>query len=158
MTNSDWISALALLVAGGALALEVRRWFESGPSLKLSVMGDAIMMPYDDGEPRLALTVRNVGNAPTTLTHMVLHGFQTPWDKVRRKPCFSAVVNNADIPFEMGINKSWTGRVLYGPEISDLRAKGQLYVGVVSAHRDRDYLIKVPPPREDIPTETQLSP
>lgn len=149
MTNSDWISIIALAVAAGALALEIRRWFESGPKLTLSVMSDALLMPDNDGIPRLALTVRNRGNAPTTLTHMILFGFESKWQKFRNKQCFSAVSTTPNIPYELGVNQTWIGMGRYTEETQKLREKGQLYVGVISAHSDKNYLIRVKPPKEE---------
>lgn len=145
MTHSDWISLIALAIASGALALEIRRWFEGGPRLNFSVIGDALIMPDGDGEMRIALTVRNRGNAPTMLTHLVLYGYETRWKKFRNDSCFAAVGTDPSIPCELGLNRSWTGIVRYMPELTKLREDGKLYVGVVSAHSDKNFLIKVPP-------------
>ena len=52
MTLSDIIAVLALLTSGGALALEVRRWFESGP--KLLCWGDRLSLEQELSEARAA--------------------------------------------------------------------------------------------------------
>ncbi len=154
MTTSDWIAALALLVSGAALGLEVRRWFETKPRLRLSVMGDAIQFPADDREPKLALNVINRGSSPTTLTHMVTFVYPSRWKRWRNKPTFAAVVNSPTIPFELGANKSWTGLMVYSPETSKARADGTLYVGVIASHTDRYSLQRVPPEKSNVPKKT----
>lgn len=67
--NSDWIAIFAVIIASGALALEIRRWFESGVRLSVSVMADAQLaggLEEDDAE-YLGVFVVNRGNTPTTI-------------------------------------------------------------------------------------------
>ena len=75
MTASEWCSVLALIISSGGFALQYRNWFMSGPRLRISIMGDAMVIP-DDGEgPRAAITVINRGTEPTVITHMVVYAF-----------------------------------------------------------------------------------
>ena len=117
------------MIASFALALEVRRWFESGPRLSLSVMGDALFFPQTDGNPRLALTVINRGTTSTTLSNMVLFGYTSRWQKWRKKPFFTAIVPQPDIPFELGANKFWLASLTYDEETIGMRRKGQRIQG-----------------------------
>ena len=153
LNPSDWIAVLALVVASGALALEVRRWFESGPRLHLSLMADAVEFPHGDGEPKLALTVINRGGASTTLTHMVGYVYPSRWAKYRHRPAYAGLVNSSRIPSEIGINHTWMGMMNYAPKLSEARQKGQLYVGVIASHASGVFLVWVPPPRDDLPNE-----
>ena len=151
MDFSNWVSLAALAIASGALALEVRRWRESGPRLHLSCMADAVTFPDDNGEPKLALTVINRGAAPTTLTHMVGYIYKSPWQRIRHHPSTAGVVAANNIPFQLGVNQTWIGMMTYNEKTSDARKKGHLYVGVISAHSSGHFLVRVPPPKTDIP-------
>lgn len=153
MSVTDWLAIIAIVISSGALFLEIRRWFESKPHLDLTVMRDAISFPYDDGKPKLALTVINRGGTPTTLTHAVGFLFASRWQKLRRKPYQAWLVNSPKIPAELGVNKTWIDTMLYNDETLEGRAKGHLYVGVIAAHRNREFLIRVPAKGPNVPKE-----
>jgi hypothetical protein len=68
------------------------------------------------------------------------------------------LVNSTTIPFQLDVNKSWMGYMIYNDEAQAYRAKGQLYIGVISAHSNKNYLVKVPPEKKDrIPMKRSLS-
>ena len=78
------ISLWALGVSGGSLCvalcvfvLELRRWFNEGVRLSMSVMVDAEIFGagQQEGNIYVAVTVTNRGNAATTITHMVLYDY-----------------------------------------------------------------------------------
>ncbi len=144
INTSDWIAILALIVASGALALELRRWFDSKPRLLLSVMGDAKTFPHDDGAEKFAITVINRGSEPTVLSHMVAYTFPTWWRRRRFRPSATWFIPERTIPFELGVNKHWVGIGPYDANLRAARDRGELYVGVVATHSDKNFLIKVP--------------
>lgn len=147
MISGQWASYLALLVSGGALALEVRRWIESGVRLRLSLMADAIEFPDDDGQKKAVLTVENYGSAPTTLTHFVVYTYQSVFHRLLRKPKLSGFVNTVSLqklPHKLDLAGIWMGRLNYDDRILEFRNKGQLYLGVMGTHRKNPILIKVP--------------
>jgi hypothetical protein len=43
------------------------------------------------------------------------------------------------IPREVDVNQIWTAQMNYEQDMSDARAKGLLYVGVISAHSNREF-------------------
>jgi hypothetical protein len=153
----DPIATIALIISAGALALEVRRWFESGPKLILNVMSDAGVIGGidEDNRPKFALTVTNRGSMPTVITHMILFGYKNWLSKIRGKPFFTAIIPNPapthPIPFHLDSNKYWIGVGYYRgdkKEIQEMRAKGQLYCGVICTHSSKEYLIKLQPKKE----------
>jgi hypothetical protein len=155
MNTSEWIAVIALIISSGGFAINLRNWFMSGPRLHLSVMPDAISMPDDGQGTRVALNVINRGTTATMLTHMVVYSFPSLWRRWRFKAELSGLVNSTNIPFELDVNKSWLGYMFYNKEAEDYRAKGQLYIGVISAHSNKNFLIKVPPEKDKkTPTKT----
>lgn len=153
MQLSDFIAALALLVSGGALALEIRRWFEAGPKIHISLIADAVMMPDDGQGDRLAITVYNRGGVPTTVTHMIVFAMHPRWQFWRRQKdrMLAGVVNTVvqPIPHELGINQRWMGMMRYDDRTNGFRQAGQLYVGVLCSHSSREYLVRVPPKKAE---------
>jgi len=44
----------------------------------------------------------------------------------------------------------WIGIVYYDEMMSAARAMGEVYVGIYATHSNREFLIKVPPERNDL--------
>ena len=157
METSDTIAIVALITASAAFGLEVRRWFEAGVRLRLSVIPDALMIPNTDDKKRLCLTVINRGLAPTTISHFIALGYKTPFHRFLKKGYLNANVNQdagaEPLPKHLAANTSWLGVLVYTPQIEEIRSKGQLYVGVVGHHRDKMYLKKVPKPKKERVTD-----
>jgi hypothetical protein len=150
MGASDWIAILALAISCGALALEVRRWVESGPRLHLSVMNEGKYSGDDEDNTYIFVTVPNRGSAPTTIQYLTLHLFDNWIMRLRNKPSWSALIPNpspwlSPIPFEVATNKMWHGGARYEHGLEDRRETGKLYIGVGASHRNRFYYKRVRP-------------
>lgn len=147
MTMTDFIATLALVIAAATFALQAKQWFDSGPRLHLSVMGDAVEFPVSDGRPKLALTVTNRGNEPTQLTHIIAFSYASRWKRFRKKTYQTGIIQSPLIPAALEPKRYWIGMMNYDDNLRTTRAKGQLYVGVIATYRDREYLVQVPLPR-----------
>lgn len=158
------ISLWALGIAGGSLAittglfcLEVRRWFDEGVRLSMSVIVEAKLYggPVKDENTYLAITLTNRGSAPTTLTNMVLYDFPSrlarwlpsyPKWLVRwlksKLPKTMIVPNpgNQPLPYVLEPGYNWHGRVIHNSDLIKMIDKGGLYVGVVGSHSDKAFL------------------
>jgi hypothetical protein len=156
--TANVIALFALLVAGGAFALELRRWVEGGPRLSLSIMADATMFPVDDGKRRMLLTVANIGGMPTQVTHMIAFAYPTPFHRIFAtplhrifgwKPEFGGFINNPQaapqfaVPYRLDIGDRWMGMMLWDDDLLKWRAQGHLYVGVHTSHSNKRFLKKV---------------
>jgi hypothetical protein len=93
----DWwtivVAAYAAIVATGALALEIRRWFESGPRLSIRVMPEAEMVPAIDSKNAtyLLAVATNRGNLPTTITNFALLDYGSWRGHLRRKHTWAGI-------------------------------------------------------------------
>jgi hypothetical protein len=101
----DWakpeviVAVYAAFVGTVALYLEVRRWFKTGPRLKITLMVDAMTIggdPQFDEEDLIFVTVINRGNAPTMITNMLLWEM-TWWQKLRRRPNRTMIIPNPQL-------------------------------------------------------------
>lgn len=151
MNITDATAVLAVAMSGGALALEVRRWQESGPRLHLQIMGDASTFPVDDGERKLLLTVTNRGSAPTQITHFVVFAWSNPIKRILGKQGYvngfvkgSPVSGLTHLPSRLDVGDRWMGIMIHASDTDAARAKGHLYVGVCASHSSRYFLKKVP--------------
>lgn len=156
------ISLWALGVSGGSLCvalcvfvLELRRWFNEGVRLSMSVMVDAEIFGagQQEGNIYVAVTVTNRGNAATTITHMVLYDYPSQFalrlpSRLRRRfksqrPNTFVVVNPilpgmpGQLPFVLEPGRNWQGMAVHTPELERMIQAGRLYVGVIGSHSDK---------------------
>ena len=155
------VSAGSLSVALGVFVLELRRWFDEGVRLSISVMVDAETFGggHQDGNTYIAATVTNRGTAATTITHMVLYDYPTqfalwlPSRLCRRlksqRPKTFVVVNPilpgmlGQLPFVLEPGRNWQGMAIHTPELEHMIEAGRLYVGVIGSHSDNTLFRRV---------------
>jgi hypothetical protein len=147
---TDWwtiiIAAYAAIVATGALALEIRRWFESGPRLSLHIMPKTEMInaPGTEGNTYLFATVTNRGSAPTTITHFELCDYGSWFGRLRSKPTWRSLVLHphpsphvSNLPAITQPGQIWQGMALYEHDL-EKRIEGRwLYVMIHASHTDK---------------------
>lgn len=150
---ADIIAIYAAIVATSALALEVRRWFESAIRLTVNLMPEAKMSDDPTDRTYLAVFVVNRGSAPTTITHFALYEYPSAWARFRRKQSWSAIVLRPappgtphNLPQQVDPNVQWTGIAVYDDELMERRKRGHLYVAISATHSDKPALKRVPRP------------
>ncbi len=163
-----WEVAVAIygaVVATGVLFLELRRWVESEARLIISVVPEAVFfnVPGADGNTYIGVTVINRGGAPTTITNLTIHSFDSWWARLRFRPNRSAVVTNPGmpggpqvVPQELSPGQIWHGFVLHDDGLLEWMKSPHFCVAIHATHRDRPALKrvrlkpKVPLPEEEI--------
>lgn len=155
VTNWDIIIAIvavyAAIISTSALALEIRRWIETGPRLHLTALAPMITInvPGCDGKRFLCLTVINRGSAPTTLNTCVLAQYPSYWHRWYHKPKKAAVIANPNLvgselilPKVLNSGEVWSGYGNY-EELKEWIDTGQLYVGVYASHKNKPIMTKI---------------
>ena len=152
-----FIAAASLITAISSFLLDVRRRFNEGVRLSLSVMVEAKLYGgnVDDENSYISIIVTNRGNTSTTLTNMVLYDFpgrflflfqKCPRWLVRslriKPPKTMIVVNpgNQPLPHVLESGHNWYGRVVHDPVLIKMIDKGGLYVGVLASHSNNAFL------------------
>ena len=151
----DWtiiVAAYAAIVATGALALEVRRWFESGPRLNIQVMPEmkTFNMPGTEDNTYLIADVANRGNSPTTITHFAMRDFGSWFGRLRSKAKWSGIVVRPypagaapNIPAKLEPGERWSGMALHNDELRSAIDAGWLYVLIYASHSDKPIMQRV---------------
>lgn len=146
----DGAAIYAAVVSTGALFLEVRRWFESGPRLKVTIMCPAVQFGgrEKDKNEYLAVTVSNRGDVPTSVTHFTLHEYPSFLSRLRRRATWNAIVPSqgnpqAELPHHLEPGRYWIGMAKYEGKLKELAEKGTLYVGIFAVHYGNAVLVKV---------------
>jgi|SRR5271165_1583247 len=171
------ISAGSLVVAACAFVLELRRWFDEGVKLSMSVMPDAKLLGggVQDDKMYLAITVANRGAAATTITHMVLYNypdrlslflskfpiviFKRPrflWRWFAKHGPQTFIVNTVRMPLPHVLEpgRNWHGMAVHTPETDKMIGNGRLFVGVIGSHSGKTLFRRVrrwTPPKDAKP-------
>ena len=153
---ASWVAVYAAIVATGALFLEIRRWFESGPRLRLTFMVDAEMLPRGDDNSYIVVTVAHRGSAPTTLTHFVLVTYPSVAKRLRRRPERQMYVPQPSTaqpaPHLLEPGAHWIGMAIQEKELEPFIDAGTLWAEVYATHADRPARIRLkrrPRPEDD---------
>lgn len=154
-----WVSVVSAVFSGGVLALELRRWFDEGVRLTLSLMTD--MQTFgslgEDDNTYIVLNVTNRGTSPTTITHMFAYHYPS-WvaekapkfvskriKKWHRKiiiinPQLNEMVGK--IPYVLEPGRNWVGMAKYTPGLVRMINSNRLFVGIHASHQDKPYLVR----------------
>jgi hypothetical protein len=148
----DIIAIYAAIVSTGALFLEIRRWFESGPRLRLRLMINARLIggsPSDDEDDLVVVSVDNRGDAPTTITNLAVQRFPNIWARFRFRPTESYIVPNpqvrgapSNVPQVLQPGGRWTGIMRSRSDLFDIEGGGY-FVAVYANHKQRPFLKRV---------------
>ena len=143
-------TAYASVVATAALALEIRRWFETGPRLKLTVIPRSRLVGGVTEDKNVYLTARitNTGNLPTTILNFALLEYKSYLNKIWGRACNSAIVPNPAsggrmLPYVLQPGTEWTGSTFYDVDLEQWVATGRLFVAIYHSHSSRPVLRRV---------------
>jgi hypothetical protein len=151
------VAAYAAIVATGALFLEVRRWFEEGVKLSISMMPRAGVIGglEDDANTYFHVSVANRGAVPTTITHLAFLVFPSWWARWRRRPTQSFYVPRPwmsgltpNIPQELKPGAQWMGLAHPDEKLRAILESGSAYVAIYTTSLDRPFLKRIEKPAE----------
>ena len=147
----------AAVVATAALALEIRRWFESGPRLSMRLMPQAKTYgaTADPDADYIAITVANLGDRATTISLVCVLEYRSIFHRWRGRHCKAGVILNpafgsgGGTPYVLEPGKEWTGAIRYDDELDQWAKNGKLFVGIHFSHARNPIVRRVVRRRED---------
>ena len=122
---------------------DIYKWFISGARLKLTVAGNMQRVNNSGVDPTIYINigVRNVGDSPTTITHLVGRVFKNSFDAFRGKVSSEFVISPGsgeliNYPYLLNPGTTWSALVPQ-ENIEAMRTKGKIIrLGVIhSMHR-----------------------
>ncbi|NTH63932.1 hypothetical protein G6L33_08745 [Agrobacterium rhizogenes] len=154
MAPADIAAFYAAIVATGALALEVRRWFEHGAKLVISVAPEMKLVQHGQMSEQTYVTVNvtNRGESTTTLTHLALHDYPTLWRRIRNKPAQTMVVpmpnlpGGQQFPYVLQPGHAWSGMVIRDQALKNLIDAGTLWIAIYATHTGKPLYARVRKP------------
>lgn len=154
VSKIDLIAVYAAVVASAVLIWDVIKWMGSKARLngRLSTgmkMFGFTVPGYSADQFYTSISVTNVGNQPTTITHVLLYAYGCWFNRfVLRKRSTSAFVAHdsrlGQIPYLLEPGKMFSTYVAENDEYISLSQNERLYV-VISHSMGRDHYMRVPP-------------
>ena len=151
MTPTDVAAWVGAITGSLVLLWDVFKWVLSGVRIRVSVAPN--MTAYGSAAALLGMKTcivveaSNVGQAKTTITHVVGFHYTSPAHKfLRRKPLKSIVVLDPKpgaVPHELDVGERWLGMMEQNEEIEELSRNGALYVGVIHSSGKRPKIQRV---------------
>ena len=150
-TTTDAVAIYAAIVATGALALEIRRWFEAGPKLALTVIAKARIYGgiAPDESQYLSVRVTNRGDRPTTVTNFGLLQYESRYKQYQNQSSRSAIIVQPEgewgppLPHVLQPGTEWTGMAKYNDDLVEWAKTGKLYAAIHSSHARKPIVRKV---------------
>lgn len=151
------VATYAAIVATGALALEVRRWFESGPKIRVRANPGMMLIGAVgvEKESLLVVNVTNRGDTPTTITHLALLDYPNLLARWRDRASRTFVIlhpqppgSHLSVPYVLNPGQQWTG---LGHDRSDVTGDvqtGTMYAAIYTTDRNRPYVVRIPKRKE----------
>ncbi|MBB6467943.1 hypothetical protein HNQ96_003826 [Aminobacter lissarensis] len=142
----DWAAFYAAIVATGALFLEMRRWVESGPKLRISTMPEGQIATNLGvvSKTYIVVNVSNRGGTATTITHLAFCTYDKWWRRLLDRPSSTYIVPDPSppggtqrLPYLLEPGTRWMGMAEHDPEISKLVGEGKLWVQLFASHSDK---------------------
>lgn len=158
MSAADWIAIYAAIVATGALFLELRRWFESGPKIVVRARPGMSLVGLAGIEKKgmLIVNATNRGDAPTTVTTLAVLEYTSLWARWRNRPARSFIIPRPqlegyppNLPHVLKIGEQWTGIGNDRTEETGDLQTGKMFAAVYTTDREKPYLARIPKRKPD---------
>jgi hypothetical protein len=149
MDKLDPLAIYGAVVATTSIAWQIFTWWHKGAKLRGHAVPNMIEIGGNvrDGKTYIGLDVSNIGDAPTTITHVVLMGYHNRFSRLlRRTEVKAAVVTHnlaQTIPYTLAAGGRFMSRVIQEPKIEQWSRDYCLYMGVFHSMRRRPYLVRV---------------
>jgi hypothetical protein len=138
-------------MATAAMVWNIFTWWHKGARLRGAATPNMIMVGgvIEDNNTYIGMTVYNVGDAPTTITNVVLFGYRNRLRRwLRRTEDKAAIVNHSlaqAIPYTLAGGGRFMSRAIQAPELEEWSRHYCLYMGVCHSMSRRPFLMRVKP-------------
>jgi hypothetical protein len=137
LSASDWAAWWGAILATVVFSWDIVKWLGSGPRLRVRSAPEMQMENERGGldpEKYITFSVVNVGDAPTTVTHLLLTYYSSWLRRLLRRASREMIVARIHLapplPKLLSVGDTWTGAMLQTPEIDKMLSDGLLYCGV----------------------------
>lgn len=133
----DPVAAYAAVVSTLVAVIQIYKWSIEGARLRSNVIGDAETFGAIKAATDLSIiTVTNVGDRTTTITHLALAYWPTWYNQAMNRKgraflvSFHSEFPGQDLPYRLEVGTQWMGAARHNEEFKTLARSGRLYFHV----------------------------
>ena len=134
---SDWAAWWGAIVATVVFCWDIFKWFRAGPRLRVRTSTN-MQLVNEAGttgpEKYISISAVNIGDAPTTVTHLFLTYYASRTRRWLRRPTTEMIVPQPrlaqPLPKFLPVGETWGGVIRQTPELEKMLDEGLLYCGV----------------------------
>ncbi len=137
LSASDWAAWWGAVLATVVFCWDIFKWLHAGPRLRVRTSTNMQMVNdagTTDPEKYISFSAVNVGDAPTTVTHLFLTFYASRKHRILRRPSAEMIVPSPrhaqPLPKFLPIGETWGGLIRQTPELEKMLDEGLLYCGV----------------------------
>jgi hypothetical protein len=145
------VAVYGAIMATLSMAWNIFTWRHKDAKLRGAATSNMILVggDIDDRNTYISMSVYNVGDAPTTITNVVLFGYRNRVRRwLRRTQDKAAIVNHSlaqPIPYVTPGGGRFMSRVIQDTEVEAWSREYCLYLGVCHSMSRRPFLMRVKP-------------
>ena len=164
MNASDYAAWYAAVVATLVLIWDVVKWRKGGPQIRAKARAGwrSFNIPSLEGQDLTIVTVTNVGDRATTITHMGFHWVPSNVsikDKEKRKSFIvpGGLGGFGEIPKKIEPGEIWTGLINENVEFKKMLVSGKSVVMLAFSHSEEEVLVDIEGPDNNSLNRTRVA-
>jgi hypothetical protein len=147
MDATPWVAWIGAITGVASFGWNVYIRLSSGPKLRVSAWPGMVVAPPPPANPKfLRITIRNTGNAPTTLNNIGFHLYRSRWAKRRLRAVRSFVLatyKGPQFPYKIEVGGEWTGLMQQDERFDQMLASGRLWCAVYHSFSAKPVQVRV---------------
>jgi hypothetical protein len=148
MSATPWVAWVGACTGVASLAWNIYTKLTSGPKLRVTAVAGMVMMPPPPNNPRfLKVTVQNNGSAPTTITNLCFHRYDSWWSKIKRRSLNpSGVLNHfrgPQFPHKLEVGTEWSALMEQDASFDEWLRSDILWCAVIHSFSKRPTQVKI---------------
>lgn len=138
----DLIALYAAVLSTAIAVWEYIKW-RNRHSLKVICNANMIFLPSSDTRKYVAVNATNMGDTPTTITHLALYYWREGRSRFFKRERKSFIVPTNQVPKVVSPGEQWMAQFEQTPEIEKMAKEGSLYVVVIHSLGKKEILSRI---------------
>jgi hypothetical protein len=148
----DPVATYAAVLSSAIALWEFWKW-RNRNAIRLTCTPNMIEMPRRNKEAYIVANVVNLGDRPTTITHLCGYYWKTHWDYLLRRNRLSFIVNSPNVPKVVQPGEQWMGQIIQDKEMDQRLTSGVLKIGVFHSLSKKEIMRRVRSSKKEVKNE-----
>lgn len=130
---------------------DIFKWLNKGARVTVNATPNMQTVNYAQGKlddnKLIFVEVNNIGDLPTTITHLAFYQYSSYFQKLLNKPSNQGIIPNQgtgyELPHLLNPGTRWTGNIDQEDVVSKIGDNGIFYCGVIHTLRKKPVTVRV---------------